>query len=247
MMTVSPPATPSQQTMPKHNFEGYEPHPTAWDELFDRCSDPHTHCNPLIDRLGKLAIPEFHTRRTSADLAFVNQGITFSVYSDRRGTEKIFPFDLIPRPIPASEWQILEAGLVQRIRALNLFLHDVYHERRILEEKVIPADLVLGSKGFRKEMVGFVPPGGVYVHICGSDLIRDARGQFLVLEDNGRTPSGVSYVLENRAVMKKVFPSLFQDIRVRRVEDYPHRLRAALASVAPAGAGSPPCVVVLSP
>ena len=247
MMTVSPPAAPSQLTTPKHIFEGYHPHPTAWAELFDRCSDPHTHCNPLIDRLGKLAIPEFHTRRTSADLAFVNQGITFSVYSDRRGTEKIFPFDLIPRPIPASEWQILEAGLVQRIRALNLFLHDVYHDQRILKEKVIPADLVLGSKGFRKEMVGFVPPGGVYIHICGSDLIRDARGQFLVLEDNGRTPSGVSYVLENRAVMKKVFPSLFQDIRVRRVEDYPHRLRAALASVAPAGAGSPPCVVVLSP
>ena len=112
---------------------------------------------------------------------------------------------------------------------------------------MIPADLALGSKGFRKEMVGFRPPGGVYVHICGTDLIRDAAGNFVVLEDNGRTPSGVSYVLENRAVMKKVFPQLFQDIRVKRVEDYPHRLRAALESVAPAGAASPPCVVVLSP
>ena len=133
---------------------------------------------------------EFSTKRTSADLVFVNQGITFSVYSDRRGVEKIFPFDLIPRTIPAAEWADLEAGLVQRIKALNLFLHDVYHDQRILNEKVIPADLVLGSKGFRKEMVGFTPPGGQYIHVCGTDLIRDADGQFLVLEDNGRTPVG---------------------------------------------------------
>ena len=232
---------------PQRIFEDYRPHATAWDELFDRTPDPHPHCAPLVERLGKLGVSEFQARRASADLAFINQGITFSVYADLRGTEKIFPFDLIPRPIPAGEWLLQEAGLVQRIRALNLFLHDVYHDQRILKEKVVPADLVLGSKGFRKEMVGFVPPGGVYIHICGTDLIRDARGQFLVLEDNGRTPSGVSYVLENRTVMKKVFPHLFQDIRVRRVEDYPHRLRDALASVAPAGAASPPCVVLLSP
>jgi uncharacterized circularly permuted ATP-grasp superfamily protein len=161
--------------------------------------------------------------------------------------EKIFPFDLIPRPVPAREWKSLEAGLIQRITALNLFLADVYHDQRILKAGVIPTDLVLGSKGFRPEMVGFLPPGGVYVHICGTDLIRDASGQFLVLEDNGRTPSGVSYVLENRAVMKKVFPHLFADLRVRRVEDYPHQLRDALASVAPYSANQPPCVVVLSP
>src|SRR5262249_6609435 len=152
-----------------------------------------------------------------------------------------------PRPIPAGEWSALEAGLVQRIRALNLFLHDVYHDQRILKEGVIPAELVLGSRGVRQEMVGVSPPGGVYIHICGADLVRDTAGRFLVLEDNGRTPSGVSYVLENRAVMKKVFPHLFADIRVRRVEDYPYRLREALGSVAPAGAASPPCVVVLSP
>ncbi|HEX3147362.1 MAG TPA: circularly permuted type 2 ATP-grasp protein [Gemmataceae bacterium] len=228
-------------------FAGYRAHHSAWDELFDRTAAPHKHCAALVDRLGKLGIEDFQARRTSADLAFINQGITFSVYSDLRGTEKIFPFDLIPRPIPASEWVIQEAGLIQRIRALNLFLHDVYHDQRILKENVVPSDLVLGSKGFRKEMIGFVPPGGVYIHICGTDLIRDDRGQFLVLEDNGRTPSGVSYVLENRTVMKKVFPHLFQDIRVRRVEDYPHRLREALASVAPTSAESPPCVVLLSP
>jgi len=228
-------------------FDGYRAHGTAWDELFTRTADPHAHCAALVERLGRFQAGEFQHRRTSADLAFVNQGITFSVYSDRRGIEKIFPFDLIPRPIPAKEWYALETGLVQRIKAINLFLDDVYHDQRILNENVIPKALVLGSKGFRKEMIGFVPPGGQYVHICGTDLIRDAAGQFLVLEDNGRTPSGVSYVLENRAVMKKVFPQLFQDIRVRRVEDYPFKLREALASVAPDGAGSPPCIVLLSP
>jgi uncharacterized circularly permuted ATP-grasp superfamily protein len=228
-------------------FEGYQPHPEAWDELFVRDGTPHPHTARLVDRLGALLLSDFQRRRANADMAFVNQGITFSVYSDRRGVEKIFPFDLIPRTIPANEWYGLEIGLVQRIKAINLFLDDVYHDQRILKEGVIPTDLVLGSKGFRTEMVGFRPPGGVYVHICGTDLIRDADGQFVVLEDNGRTPSGVSYVLENRAVMKKVFPHLFADINVRRVEDYPHRLREALASVAPAGAGTPPSVVVLSP
>lgn len=247
-------ATHSPRVAPSTNgplnprlFDGYVAHPTAWDELYGRTGEPHTHCGTLVERLGRLLATEFQARRTSADLAFVNQGVTFSVYSDRRGVEKIFPFDLIPRVIPAAEWLALEAGLVQRIRALNLFLDDVYHDQRILKEGIIPAELVLGSKGFRPEMVGFEPPGGVYIHICGSDLVRDAAGRFLVLEDNGRTPSGVSYVLENRAVMKRVFPQLFQDCRVRRVEDYPQRLREALGSVAPAGAGRPPCVVVLSP
>jgi uncharacterized circularly permuted ATP-grasp superfamily protein len=228
-------------------FDGYNPHPSAWDELFAKPATPHPHCEPLVDRLGGLHLLEFQSKRASADLAFVNQGITFSVYSDQRGVEKIFPFDLIPRTIPAGEWAHLEVGLIQRVKALNLFLHDVYHDQRILKEGVIPAELVLGSKGYRQEMIGFTPPGGVYVHICGTDLIRDTAGQFLVLEDNGRTPSGVSYVLENRAVMKRVFPQLFADIRVKRVEDYPRRLREALASVAPAGADAPPCVVVLSP
>lgn len=228
-------------------FDNYCPHASAWDELFTRECEPHGHCATLVERLGRLTQSEFQTKRVGADLVFVNQGITFSVYSDRRGAEKIFPFDLVPRPIPAKEWYTLDAGLVQRIKALNLFLHDVYHDQKILKENIIPSDLVLGSAGFRKEMIGFKPPGGVYIHICGTDLIRDAEGQFLVLEDNGRTPSGVSYVLENRAVMKRVFPQLFSDIRVKRVEDYPHRLREALASVAPEGANSPPCVVVLSP
>ncbi len=205
------------------------------------------HNRLIVDRLGLLQPAEFQQRRASADLVFVNQGVTFSVYSDRRGVEKIFPFDLLPRPVAAREWKTTEAGLLQRIQALNLFLHDVYHDRRILREGVIPEDLVLQSKGYRPEMIGFDPPGGQYIHIVGTDLVRDAHGQFLVLEDNARSPSGVSYVLENRVVMKKVFPELFQHCHVRRVEDYPHRLREALWSVAPAGAGDPPCTVVLSP
>jgi uncharacterized circularly permuted ATP-grasp superfamily protein len=236
---AQPPAAPL--------FAGYRPHPQAWDELFRAPDTAHPHSRLLVERLGQLQPTEFQQRRASADLVFVNQGITFSVYSDRRGVEKIFPFDLTPRPVATAEWQVLEAGLVQRIQALNLFLHDIYHDRRILREGIIPEDLVLNSRGYRPEMIGFDPPGGQYIHVCGTDLVRDPAGQFLVLEDNGRTPSGVSYVLENRVVMKKVFPELFQQCRVRRVEDYPQRLRDALWSVAPAGAGDPPSAVLLSP
>jgi uncharacterized circularly permuted ATP-grasp superfamily protein len=228
-------------------FAGYRPHTAAWDELFAGTGPPHVHARPIVEQLGRLQPAEFQLRRASADLVFINQGVTFSVYSDRRGVEKIFPFDLIPRPVAAGEWPTLEAGLLQRIHALNLFLHDVYHDRRILREGVVPKELVVKSKCYRPEMVGFDPPGGQYIHIVGTDLVRDVNGRFLVLEDNARTPSGVSYVLENRVVMKKVFPELFQHCRVRRVEDYPQRLRDALWSVAPSGAADPPCTVVLSP
>lgn len=228
-------------------FSDYHLHPHAWDELFADSGQPHAHCQPIMERLGQLKIEEFQQLRAGADLTFVNQGITFSVYADRRGVEKIFPFDLIPRPVDGCEWTQLELGLLQRIQAINLFLFDVYHEQRILREGIIPAELVLKSKCYRPEMIGFDPPGKQYVHVVGTDLVRDPKGRFLVLEDNGRTPSGVSYVLENRLVMKKVFPQLFRQCRVRRVEDYPQRLVEALCSVAPASAGDPPCVVLLSP
>jgi len=228
-------------------FDGYRPHPAAWDELFRGSGDPHAHCRALTGRLGQLKSTEFQARRQSADLVFINQGVTFSVYSDRRGVEKIFPFDLLPRPVAAGEWARLEKGLLQRLQALNFFLDDVYHGQRIIREGVVPAELVLKSKGFRPEMVGFEPPGKQYIHVGGIDLVRDPQGQFLVLEDNCRTPSGVSYVLENRLVMKKVFPELFQECRVRRVEDYPQRLRAALHSVAPRASADPPSIVLLTP
>ena len=231
----------------RHLWSDYAPHARAWDELFDRKGQPHEHCRALVQWLGQMDVGEFQERRQNAELVFINQGITFSVYSDRRGVEKIFPFDLMPRPVAAQEWQLLESGLLQRIKAINLFLYDVYHDRRILREGVVPEELVLNSKCYRPEMIGFDPPGKQYVHVVGTDLIRDTNGQFLVLEDNGRTPSGVSYVLENRVVMKKVFPQLFQQCKVRRVEDYPQQLRSALLSVAPPSAGDSPTIVLLTP
>jgi uncharacterized circularly permuted ATP-grasp superfamily protein len=235
------------QTPDEALFASYQHHPQAWDELFRALNQAHDHAQLVVDRLGELRTSEFQQLRASADLVFINQGITFSVYADRRGVEKIFPFDLIPRLIATNEWKILEDGLLQRVHALNLFLYDVYHDRRIVREGIIPEDLVLQSKCYRPEMIGFDPPGKQYLHIVGSDLVREPGGRFLVLEDNGRTPSGVSYVLENRVVMKKVFPKLFQHCRVRRVEDYPQRLRDALWSVAPTRAVDPPMTVLLTP
>lgn len=228
-------------------FDGYTRHESAWDELFADAGRPHPHCAALMQGLGQLEADEFQSRRASADLVLVNQGITFSVYSDQRGVEKIFPFDLIPRTVAASDWVVIERGLEQRIRALNLFLHDIYHDRRILRDGVLPEELVLGSKGYRPQMNGFDPPGGQYIHVVGTDLVRNPAGQFVVLEDNLRVPSGVSYVLESRVLMKRVFPQLFQHCRVRRVDDYALRLRDALYSVAPAGSSDPPCLVVMSP
>jgi uncharacterized circularly permuted ATP-grasp superfamily protein len=230
-------------------FQDYRLHQSAWDEMFRSSGHSHDSCRVLADCLGRLGAGEFVQRRNTAELVFFNQGITFSVYSDRRGVEKIFPFDLIPRPVAGNEWNVLEKGLIQRITALNLFLHDIYHDQNILHEGKIPAELVLQSKGYRPEMAGFDPPGRQYLHVVGTDLVRDLNGQFLVLEDNGRTPSGVSYVLENRAVLKKVFPELFRHCRVRRVEDYPQRLREALLSVAPEAPArqAGPTIVLLSP
>jgi uncharacterized circularly permuted ATP-grasp superfamily protein len=189
---------------------------------------------------------EFDHKRQAVDLAFMRQGVTFNVYGDSAGTEKIFPFDLLPRIIPAKEWEMLERGLAQRITALNLFLHDIYHEQKILKDGVIPAHYVLSGKHFRREFVNFNVPKDIYVHICGTDLIRDDKGQYLVLEDNGRCPSGVSYVLENRRALKRSFPQMFESIGVRPVENYPQELLRMLKHIAPAGVADP-TVVLLTP
>jgi uncharacterized circularly permuted ATP-grasp superfamily protein len=181
-----------------------------------------------------------------ADVSFRNQGITFTVYGDARGVEKTFPFDLVPRIIPADEWETIERGLVQRITALNLFCQDIYHDQRILKEGIMPPELVYGAKMFRREMLGVDVPRDVYIHICGTDLIRDRAGNYMVLEDNGRTPSGVSYVLENRAVLKRVAPTFFDAYKVRSIEDYPYNLLQCLKYVAPTHA-TDPTVVVLTP
>ncbi len=215
-------------------FARYTPLTGTFDESFDAEGNARPEAKRVLDLLEQLGPREFRTRQRLADSTFLKSGITFSVYSDQRGGERIFPFDLIPRIIPAKEWSRLRDGLEQRIHALNAFLADVYGDQRILREKVIPEDLVLGAKGYLREVRGIVPPGGVHVHIAGIDLIRGPDGGFVVLEDNVRTPSGVSYVLENRTVMKKVLPRVFAESSVASVEEYPIRLRDALASVGPA-------------
>src|SRR3954463_1858785 len=165
-----------------------------FDEMFTEPGSPRPHYAPVTRRLAKLNSAALDRRRRMADVSFRNQGITFTVYGDQRGVEKIFPFDLVPRIIPAKEWDIIERGLVQRITALNLFCQDIYHEQRILKEGLIPAELIYGAKMFRREMFNVAVPKNIYIHICGTDLIRDREGNYMVLEDNCRTPSGVSYV-----------------------------------------------------
>ncbi|MEO6054650.1 MAG: circularly permuted type 2 ATP-grasp protein [Chthoniobacterales bacterium] len=218
-----------------------------FDESFSCDGAPHDHYRRLVERFQAMSQEEFDRKRILAEKAYLNQGITFTVYKDNQGTERIFPFDLIPRIIPAKEWDVLERGLTQRIQALNLFLHDIYHDQRILKEGIIPADLVLNAPNYRKEMQGVDVPHGVYIHICGTDLIRDDQGNYLVLEDNGRCLSGVSYLLENRQAMKRVFPNLFSQYSVRPVDSYTQELYSALRYVAPQGAQSDPHVVLLTP
>ena len=173
--------------------------------------------------------------RRVADAAFLYQGITFTVYGQNEGIERIFPFDLVPRVIPHNEWQLIENGLTQRVTALNMFLNDVYHEQRILKEKRIPAELVFSARHFRREMMDITPARGVYAHIVGTDIVRGGDGQYYVLEDNLRSPSGVSYMLENREVMKRTFAKLFARYGVLPVEHYPQQLLKTLRSVAPQG------------
>ena len=177
----------------------------VFDEMFEARGRPRAHYSAVSSRLKKTNAAALDRRRRMADVSFRNQGITFTVYGDSRGVEKTFPFDLVPRIIPADEWETIERGLVQRITALNLFCRDIYHEQRILQEQIIPAELIYGARMFRREMLAVDVPRDIYIHICGTDLVRDSSGQYLVLEDNARTPSGVSYVLENRAVMKRIY------------------------------------------
>lgn len=217
-----------------------------FDEMFAPGGGTRPHYNRLGGRLGTLPVDEFDRRRAAVDLAFLRRGVTFTVYNDTQGTERIFPFDLIPRIIPAAEWTRIEAGLVQRITALNLFLHDVYHEQKALKDKIVPPSLILGAKHFRREFMNFTVPRGIYVHICGTDLIRDHAGNYLVLEDNLRCPSGASYMLENRSAMRRAFPNLFASYGVRPVESYSDDLLKALLHLAP-DQTEKPSVVLLTP
>jgi uncharacterized circularly permuted ATP-grasp superfamily protein len=220
-----------------------------FDEMFRAPGEVRPHYRQILERFGAMDAAEVERKHRLASQTFLNQGITFTVYSDNQGTERIFPFDPIPRIIPAAEWEHLERGLVQRIRALNLFLHDLYHEQRILKAGIVPEEVVKSGKHFRPEFMGFDVPGDVYIHICGSDLIRDHDGTYYVLEDNGRCPSGVSYVLENRQVMKRVYPELFARHRVQPVDHYPQELLNVLRHVAPKNCPTPdaPTVALLTP
>ena len=204
------------------------------------------HYRRLAGRLGTLGLEEFNQRRSAVDLAFLRRGVTFTVYHDDAGTERIFPFDLIPRVIPNAEWTRIEAGLIQRITALNLFLDDIYHGQKCLKDKIVPPALVLGAKHFRREFMNCTVPQGIYVHICGTDLIRDGAGNYLVLEDNLRCPSGASYMIENRAAMRRAFPNLFASSGVRPVEGYANELLKALLHIAPPRSDKPN-VVLLTP
>ena len=184
---------------------------------------------------------------TEAERFFRRTGITFNVYGDDAGEERLIPFDMIPRIITAAEWRKLSRGIEQRVRALNAFLHDLYHRQEIVRSGRLPERLLRGNSAFLPEMVGFTPPGGVYTHIVGIDLVRTGPDEFMVLEDNARTPSGVSYMLENRETMMAMFPELFTRIPVRQVSDYPRRLARSLAACAPACAGERPVAAVLTP
>ena len=226
-------------------FQGYDTG-GFFDEMFAASGEVRPHYAPLLRRYQEMGDGEYDRKQALADKSFLTQGITFTVYSDDRGTERIFPFDLIPRIIPAQEWAHLERGLVQRMTALNMFLKDVYNEQRILKEGVIPEHYVRTAAHFRPEFMGFHVPRDIYIHICGTDLIRDQDGRYLVLEDNGRTPSGVSYVLTNRQAMKRVFPKLFGSYPVRPVDEYPQHLLSTLHHIAPGGHPDP-TIVLLTP
>ncbi len=220
--------------------------PVPYDEMLDPAGAPRAHCRPYYGWLREQPPEQLVRKRTEADALFHRLGITFAVYGENEGTERLIPFDIVPRILPAPEWQHLEAGLKQRVRALNAFLADVYHEQRILKARLVPPEQILCNPQYRPEMQGVRLPGAIYAHIAGVDVVRDHDGNFCVLEDNLRVPSGVSYMLENRRMMMRLFPELFARNAVEPVEHYPDVLHENLKSVAPAGA-TDPTVVLLTP
>ncbi|MEM7010308.1 MAG: circularly permuted type 2 ATP-grasp protein [Verrucomicrobiota bacterium] len=225
-------------------FRNYEKE-EFFDEMFASDSgDAFPHYEGLKARFNALLDNELEERQRRVNSSFLEEGITFTVYGDDDGTERIFPFDLIPRVIPDSEWRTIEAGLTQRITALNLFLYDIYHGAKILKDGVVPEEVVKSAPHYRPEMQGVDVSQDIYIHICGTDLIRDDKGEYLVLEDNGRCPSGVSYVLENREAMKRAFPNFYRDMRVRPVDRYPEQLLKTLEYLSPRTSQEPVCVLL---
>jgi uncharacterized circularly permuted ATP-grasp superfamily protein len=234
------------QSVPLDTLFGDYPLDRAFDEMRTAGGEVRLHYRALAETLVRLPKEELERRKQSADLSFLNQGITFTVYGRDEGTERIFPYDLLPRLITAQEWDRIERGLTQRITALNLFLRDVYFEAKILNDRVVPRELVYSCKHYRRQMRGLQVPRNVYISVVGTDLLRLNTGEFVVLEDNLRVPSGVSYMLTNRRVMKRTFPQLFQSYGVRPIDHYPQLLLATLRSLAPEGRPEPN-IVLLTP
>lgn len=226
-------------------FANYNPE-NFYDELFSATGTPRPGAQLLVEKIESLPEGELLLRQKAAEAQLLRMGITFNVYGRSEGTEKIFPFDIIPRIVEAADWQQIEDGLKQRIHALNEFLQDIYNDKKILKDKVVPEDLIFSSKTYRRQCEGFTPPRGIWCHVTGTDLIRDEHGQFMVLEDNLRCPSGVSYVLENRQVLKKTFPQVFAASQVRPVQDYPSKLLEMLEYLAPDHVQNP-TIGVLTP
>jgi uncharacterized circularly permuted ATP-grasp superfamily protein len=227
------------------NFDEYETQ-DFFDELINPDGTPRKDVIPLVDHVNSLSAKELRRRQKNAERALHQQGITFSVYGDKKGTEKIFPFDILPRVVTAKEWEVLEKGMKQRIKALNMFIQDVYNEKNILKDKIIPEELVLSSECYLKQCEGISPPKKIWIHITGTDLVRDKDGEFYVLEDNLRCPSGISYVLQNRQIQKRTMPDAFQAMRTRPVSDYGDHLYETLRHCAPDGVKDPN-VIVLTP
>jgi len=226
-------------------FETYDPE-NYYDELIDADGTPRPGARLLVEKIESLPAGNLTMRQKAAEALLLKMGITFNVYGREEGTEKIFPFDIIPRIVAAEDWQHIESGLKQRIFALNEFIQDVYNGKRILKDKVVPEDLILTSRTYRNACEGFTPPRRIWCHVTGTDLVRDRDGTFYVLEDNLRCPSGVSYVLENRQVLKRTFPQVFEASRVRAVDDYPSKLLTMLQYMAPDHIGAP-TIGVLTP
>ena len=217
--------------------------------MFESPGQPRSHYQALFRTLLHLPAEDLRKSQQAADLSFLHQGITFTVYGNEQGTERVFPNDLLPRIVPGEEWLKIEQGLTQRITALNLFLQDIYSQGRILSDGIVPRELIYSCRHFRREMRGFPVPRGIYVSICGSDLVRLPDGSFAVLEDNLRVPSGVSYMLANRKVLKRVFPSLFRDYGVRPIDHYSQSLLSTLRALVPANYSGrhEPTIVLLTP
>ena len=227
------------------NFDGYITE-SFYDEFFESDGKPRPSAQAIVDRINSLPAGELGRRQKAAEAALLQMGITFTVYGDEEGVDRVFPFDIIPRIVEPADWAYIERGLKQRIYALNFFLEDIYNEQRILKDQVVPEDLIRSGRSFRPECMGLHPPKGIWCHVTGTDLVRHSDGQFYVLEDNLRCPSGVSYVLENREVLKRTFPLLFEILRVSAVDDYPNRLLETLEYLVPETLDSP-SVAVLTP